>query len=112
MKYIMLLTFVVLFGCQSNMYYWGAYQNDLYKMYVKPGDISPEDQITHIKESIEIARKKSKKVPPGVYIHLSSMYDQIGNINQALYYLNVEKKLFPESTVLVNGLIARGHKNK
>lgn len=103
-----LLTFS--FGCVQNssqMYHWGNYENLIYKSYVKPGTVTPQEQIDKLNEDIVEAQEKGKKVPPGLYAQLATMYYSVGNLAAADQALNNEKQLFPESTHFIDGIIER-----
>ena len=96
-------------GCASKptLYHWGSYEDMLYKMYVKPSKATPLIQIGKITEDIHKANAKQYKVAPGIYAHLGMLYAQIGDAPAAISALKMEKKLFPESTVMIDGLISR-----
>lgn len=96
-------------GCASNdtQYYWGEYENLVYKTYHAPGDVPPMAQIEILQTDIEKAEVVGKPVPPGVYAHLGLMYAASGNSELALAALTKEKELFPESAIFIDGLIQR-----
>lgn len=104
---------IVLTGCASNksIYYWGEYENLLYKSFHEAGEATPNIQISQLEEDIEKAKAKGKKVPPGVYAHLGLMYAAAGNQSLAMEALEMEKTLFPESVTLINGMIERSIKS-
>ena len=96
-------------GCASKptLYHWGSYEDMLYNMYVKPSKATPLIQIRLIIEDFHKANAKQFKVAPGIYAHLGMLYAQIGDKPAAISALKMEKKLFPESTVMIDGLISR-----
>ncbi len=100
---------LVLAGCANNksMYYWGEYENLIYQSYRTPGEATPDIQVIKLEEDIEKAKAKGKKIPPGIYSHLGMMYAATGNHSLALEALEMEKTLFPESSVLIDGMISR-----
>lgn len=100
-------------GCANRptpLYYWGHYENLIYKMYNKPGDATPEVQVGLLKEDIQRSEANGKRVAPGLYAHLGFMYASQGNVQLAMEALNEEKNLYPESAVLIDGMISRALK--
>lgn len=98
-------------GCasSSNLYYWGEYEELVYNMYNKPGSATPEVQIDKLTQDIQKADSRGIPVPPGVFAHLGFMYAAAGNQNDAMASFNEEKERFPESHVLVNGMMSRAY---
>jgi len=108
------LAAVLLFtGCVSNntQYYWGEYENLVYKTHHTPGEVPPSIQIEQLQTDIEKAQAAGKPIPPGVYAHLGLMYAANGNKELALASLTKEKELFPESSTFIDGLINRSLTN-
>jgi len=100
---------LLLSGCQStkNTYYWGHYEDLIYKSYVTPDEATASVQIEKLNQDIDRAKAKGKQVPPGLYAHLGVIYASQGNNDLALVAFNHEKSLFPESAILINGMIER-----
>jgi hypothetical protein len=107
----LLLALIVLTatGCATrhDHYYWGHYEPLLYDMYLRPGSADAPTQIDKLTADIEQANSLGKPVPPGVYAHLGFMYAIAGNIGKAEEAFNREKALYPESTVLLDGMMQR-----
>jgi len=78
-------------------------------MYNKPGSATPEVQIDKLTRDIQKADSRGIPVPPGVFAHLGFMYAAVGNQDDAITSFNEEKERFPESHVLVNGMISRAY---
>ena len=98
-------------GCVSNnQYYWGQYENLIYKMYLEPGSAQPQEQIVKLTQDIERAEAAGKPVPPGVFAHLGLMYAQVGNASSANNAFENEKRLYPDSKVLIEGMQNRASK--
>jgi len=107
-----LITGIILsVGCasHSSLYYWGEYEELVYEMYNKPGSATPEVQIDKLTRDIQKADSRGIPVPPGVFAHLGFMYAAVGNQDDAITSFNEEKERFPESHVLVNGMISRAY---
>ena len=99
-------------GCSltsSTTYYWGNYESLLYDMYVEPGKATPQIQIHKLTTDIQQAENKGKTVPPGVYAHLGFMYSIDGNIEAATNAFNKEKALYPDSQILIDGMLTRAN---
>lgn len=96
-------------GCASSrtMYYWGSYENDIYDMYVEPGEAPPEVQVEHLEADIEKARSSGKALSPGFQAHLGYLYYQLGKLDLARRSFESEKAAFPESAQLMDRFIAR-----
>lgn len=97
-------------GCVTTpktTYYWGTYEQQLYAMYNKPGEAEPAIQIDKLTADIQAAEDAGKPVPPGVHAHLGMLYAMVGNAPQSEAAFLREKTLFPESTVLIDGMLQR-----
>lgn len=103
------VTIATLTGCTMPKphYYWGQYENLIYKTYHKADEATPDIQIAQLEEDIQKAKAQGMPVPPGVYAHLGFMYASNGNVSLALEAFETEKALFPESSVLIDGMIKR-----
>lgn len=112
-KIVLIATALLLVGCVTNTdkYYWGEYQELLYQMSVKPGVADPVLQIDKLTTDILQAEESGLPVPPGVYAHLGMMYAANGDIGQARESFNQEKALYPESSVLIDGMLERSKNN-
>lgn len=101
---------VLLSACaqqSTNLYYWGDYENLIYKSYVKPGELSISEQIQLLNSDIDRAKETNKKIAPGLHAHLGYLYFVDGNANAAVEAFNREKTLYPESEHFLNGMIER-----
>lgn len=98
-------------GCASNssLYYWGEYEELVYEMYNTPGSATPAVQINKLTRDIQKADSRGIPIPPGVFAHLGFMYAAVGNQDDAIASFNEEKERFPESHVLVNGMMSRAY---
>jgi hypothetical protein len=103
-----LLAGVLAVGCGPGpLYYWGHYEPLVYEMYASPGKALPAEQIDELSADIATAQSKGRPVPPGVHAHLGYMYLQQGNAMAAREQFEIEKSLFPESTVFMDRLLSQ-----
>ena len=107
----LVLTVVLLAaGCaesEAPLYRWGNYEDLIYTMYVNPGEAEPGVQIAKLSEDIQRANAEGKRVPPGVHAHLGYMYYTQGNQGAALQEFAIERELYPESAVFIDGMLSR-----
>lgn len=98
-----------LVGCQTArpLYYWGNYEAQIYQGYSAPGKATPEQQIEALKADIEKAKAANLATPPGLHAHLGYLYAQTGKADLAAQEFDTEKRLFPESSGLVDSLMKR-----
>jgi len=91
----------------KSIYHWGRYEDLIYDMYANPGKADPVTQVAKLTEDIDKAHAKGESVPPGVHAHLGYLYYQQGNLGGAEQEFQTEKKLFPESTPFIEGVLQR-----
>ena len=91
----------------QTLYRWGSYEQLVYDMYANPGKADPATQIAKLSADVEQTKAAGKNVPPGVHAHLGYLYYTQGQVAEAAEELTLEKQLFPESTVFVDGMLAR-----
>jgi hypothetical protein len=97
----------LLAGCQApGKYYWGHYEEVVYLSYAQPDKVPVDMQINTLETDIQQAATLGKQVPPGVHAHLGYLYSQAGNSDAARREFEKEKQLFPESTVMMDRLLA------
>jgi len=107
MRFLLIL-FCLVMGCApASLYQWGEYEDFLYKRYNKPGSVTTQEEILSLENHLEQTYSKKLLPPPGYHAHLGFLYISDGQYSRAIEHFNVEKKLFPESTHFINGLIER-----
>lgn len=89
------------------LYRWGNYENIIYTGFKDPGSSDPVNDAEMIAADIEKTMAQGQVVPPGVRVHLGYLYYVQGRNDKAREMFEIERELFPESTVFVNGLINR-----
>lgn len=97
---------VFLSGCApQRMYYWGDYSKSLYQTKKNPSDQSILTHQQSLENILEESKKNNLRVPPGVYAELGYVYFRQTQKNLAIQNFNMEKKLYPESALLMDRLI-------
>jgi hypothetical protein len=95
-------------GCAPHtLYQWGEYEDFLYKRYNKPGSVSTQEEILSLENHLDRTYAKKLLPPPGLHGHLGYLYISDGQYSRAIEHFNVEKKLFPESSHFIDGLLDR-----
>lgn len=105
---------LLLSACATNneQYYWGQYESIIYNMHNKPGEATPDVQVNLLLTDIQQAEAAGKPIAPGIYAHLGMMYAAQGKIQLAIEALEEEKALYPDSTLFIDGMIARATQNQ
>lgn len=114
MKNIFLLLGTVmslsLVGCASapqSLYSWGVYPQQTYLLLSVPEKTSPQEQIAKLEKDIEKAKAKNEAVPPGLYAHLGLLNLNLNNGPRAIEYFELERQVYPESTILMDRLLKK-----
>lgn len=106
---------LILVGCgggATSLYRWGAFPQQTYNYMSEKSKTSPLEQIADLEKDLEKSKAENRAVPPGLYAHLGLLNLDIQNAQQAAMYFQLEKQVYPESTVLMNRLLQRmGTKN-
>jgi hypothetical protein len=91
-------------GCApTTKYYWGNYENSLYTYYKNPSEV--EEMAEALANIIENGERDGK-VPPGLYAEYGYLLFVTGNTGEAVAYFEKEKNIWPESSVLMDKMIA------
>jgi hypothetical protein len=104
------LTALFLGGCvtpEPPLYRWGNYEQVIYRGYKNPGSSDPVTDAELLAEDMARTEAEGKQVPPGVRIHLGYLYFEQGRTDEARALFELEKQIFPESTVFVDRLLER-----
>lgn len=93
-------------GCFAQQsYYWGGYQTLLYEARRGPST-SRQQQVDSLVRDLERAREAGCPVPPGVHAYLGYLQHLTGHDDLARENLQLEKTNYPESSVMVERLLA------
>lgn len=101
-------------GCASQpqpLYSWGDYQTLIYKMYVKPGEATPAEQVNQLSQDIEKAQASDQRVAPGVHAQLGYMAYLDHRPDMAIEQFDAERQLYPESAPFMNRLLVKLKEN-
>ncbi len=101
---ILMILFVAGCATQEPLYYWGDYSQTLYKYKKQPKEENLIAYKACLVNIIEESNKRNKKAPPGVCCEYGYILLKEGNAQQALYYLEMEEKNYPESKVFIERL--------
>lgn len=88
---------------QPTVYNWGDYDSGLYAYYKDSEKM--DDLMAALNEAIQMGEVDSR-VPPGMYAEYGYLLMVRGRRDEAVVYFNKEKSAWPESTVLMDKLIA------
>lgn len=96
-------------GCTQNapLYSWGSYEQLIYDIYAEPGSVDSVTQVAKLSADISRADGEGTRIPPGVHAHLGYLYYGQGQVDMAVEQFVIEKQLYPESTVFIDGILAR-----
>jgi hypothetical protein len=94
----------LLTGCASSgKYYWGSYEDSMYKSYKDPTKAA--ELTAELNDIITSSEKSNKPVAPGIYAEYGFLLHQQGKSKEAIPYFEKEKAHWPESTSLMNSMI-------
>jgi hypothetical protein len=104
--FILIATILLLSNCRSNdsMYNWGNYERNVHNHNKSP--IEKEKFAKNLQKIIKNG-EKTNQVPPGIYAEYGYIMLELKNYDKAINYFNKEKKLWPESSKLMNIMIKR-----
>ena len=105
LRFVLVLVSLVFAGCaQKSIYAWGPYEDGLYESYKYPDRM--EKFLKRLEEHVATAAQEGKRVPPGVFSEMATIYLQAGNSEKAKEFYEKEALEWPESRVLMQALIA------
>lgn len=97
-------------GCMSEpqtLYYWGDYQGQVYDYLQHPDAGEVTSQVQVLEKDYQKALASNKALPPGYHAHLGMLYYAQGQVDKAVEQFQLEKTAFPESTVLMDRMLAK-----
>lgn len=88
------------------LYYWGAYQAQVYD-HLRSDSKGPLEQLRLLNEQAEKAKSAGLPLPPGYHAHLGLVYLELGRTDEARRALETERERFPESAPYIDSLLKR-----
>jgi hypothetical protein len=83
-------------------YQWGSYEQALYKYYENPATL--DEYAAQLARVIAIG-EPDRQVPPGIYAEYGYVLLLQGKCDEAMTYFEREKRVWPESTRLMDILL-------
>lgn len=100
---------LLLTGCQKQqqpMYYMGNYSESLYTFRKVHTEAQEAKHVQTLENIIEESEKRGRMVPPGIFIERGYKHLGEGRVDLAKRCFASENRLYPESRVLTNRLLA------
>lgn len=97
-------------GCATQrqpMYAWGNYSDSLYQSKKNECPETYEQHVQALENIVTESKTRNLRVPPGVYAELGYVYLSRNNPAKAVELFTLEKQTYPESAVLMDGLVSR-----
>jgi hypothetical protein len=91
----------------TSLYIWDGYEDAVFASCAEPDGFDAQGTIAELEALVERANAEQRGVPPGVHAFLGYLYYREGDVDGALAAFESEKELYPESTVFVDGMLAR-----
>jgi len=103
-KILSLICLLFLTGCAQKgpMYSWGGYEAQTYKYF--KGE-PPEAQLIELEKQMAEAKDKGLALPPGFHAHMALLYEKTGKSVEMRQMFETEKRLYPESSILINNIL-------
>ncbi|MEZ5964853.1 MAG: DUF4810 domain-containing protein [Planctomycetota bacterium] len=95
-----------------DLYSWGRYEDSIAAMYATSSGYDPAAEVARLSQQVEETAHRGQRVPPGLRAHIGFLLIEAGNAERGVQYLRAEKEAFPESSVFVDGILARYHGNE
>jgi hypothetical protein len=87
------------------MYDWGSYDQKLYESYKDNNSAALAEFKASLEEQIASAKSSGRKLPPGIYAELGTLYLQEGDTAKAIGMYKLERDVWPESKGLMDAMI-------
>lgn len=94
-------------GCQTTLFEWGSYEASLQRMYSPKYELVVGEEIQVLSKEIERTQRRKRRVPPGKIAHLGYLYALLEDYASARDCFQAEKGIYPESSVFMDGTLAR-----
>lgn len=94
-------------GSSRSLYTWGEYEDSVHAVCSVPDAIDVGREVERLVQLVKSSAEAKVDVAPGVHAHLGYLYSLQGDLDSATAAFLSEKELYPESTVFIDGLLAR-----
>jgi len=91
----------------TSKYDWGAYDERVYRMYVRADEFDPAEDARKLAEQIDATLNDGFAVPPGLQAHVGMLLAAAGDRDAAAARFEAEKSAFPESAAFMDAILAR-----
>jgi len=107
-KWTILMAVLLATGCSTpkTTYDWGRHDQDLFNLMKDPGKL--EAYGLSLRQIID-SHPDGKRLPPGICAEYGYILISAGRLGEALPYFELEKKFWPESTHIMDRMIANCH---
>ena len=105
-----LATFTLLMsGCGGHqpMYEYADYSESYYQLKQNGDAETTGEWKVALEDSIKESNEEGLRTPPGINANLGYLYLRVNDDDKAISFFNVEKKIYPESTVFMDKLIKK-----
>ncbi len=104
--FLLILLALVATGCatqNAGLYHWGQYETALYTSYKDPTQVGVLR--TKLEEHVAFVERDNKRIAPGLYAELGTLYLQEGRKDLAATMYTKERDMWPESATLMNAML-------
>ena len=88
-------------------FHWGSYEESLYARQQHAGAEGETDAATMLLATINEAQSANKKAGPGIHADYGHLLLKQGRTDEAIAELQKEAALYPESSLLMETIVAR-----
>lgn len=104
---LLILSIALLSGCASTKYDWGTYESDLYRYYKTSTTEDRQSLENELAEIFARTEQNGAVPPPGLYAEYGTFQFLAGDYPTAIQYYQKEKEAWPESSKLMDSMIAK-----
>jgi len=111
-RLIIIPTMLLFIGCAQKAKPLYSWENYLYTSTEYGMNQDKKEAFNKHKLELEKVIEKNKKVPPGIYAEYGQMLLESDKPEKAKEFFLLEKKIYPESSVFIDRLIAKVYGDK
>jgi hypothetical protein len=109
-KWLVLFIFAFLAtscAVQKINFSWSDYRMVLSKYIDNPDSVNQRNLNNCLLRVISESVKQKKTIPPGIYLEYAFLLETEGYHDMARQYYDLEKKLYPSSSLLIDDLLSK-----